>query len=438
MPLGSLGEYLKGQFAAKLGTARGWRVRFFNHRTENAGRDLRQQPLDCGYSVRDLAKGPLGGAEHLKLRKTRHKNVRVSPDCGKNLELMMDLLFENEVAFKAFKDGLYNRDFIGLDAKKYFLRGFIEDETNKALRLFEPDPAARGLSQRDFSNSLRRSIDKLEISHLAKPQFLGSQGEASCSQLFQLNDTNRLNSNQFLAESNLFLLGDSKKNSLGFFRGQDSQFMSLLQGRETPGDPSHLLAEAPRHTHASLKNKRADNSNLLELTPVKPSSKKGGGFRDLKANPMFLKDDRDRPASNFIYQKEDASGGFELTQRELANQSQRLGKRAAFFEGRPQKRETPVYDFKNVTQKIYEVDNLKKLKKERKPNRVSEDLEIFFQETDRMSRKENKRDPKKKPEENVSFGEKDNSNIGNYSNSVNTRKSTKKYEEGLLNLYSKV
>jgi hypothetical protein len=259
-----------------------------------------------------------------------------------------------------------------------------------------------------------------------------------------------MNSNQFMGESNLFLLGDSKKNSMNFFRCQDSQLMSILHGKDTPGDPSNMMIEGSRLHGRSTRNKRGDHSNLLELTPVKTSNRKlretqnfnSKGFRDLKMNPMFLKDDINRPVSNFIYHNEDPSKGFELTQRDRVNPSQHLIKRNQFYLGNTQKApkpETPVYDFKNVTQKIYEVDNLKKLKKDKKSEKMSENMEIFFQETDRISRKENKKDAsKKKMEENMSFGEKDNSNIGNYSNSVNTRKSTKKYEEGLKKLYSKV
>ena len=455
MALGSLSEYLKDKFVAKLhadkktkarrGKTQKWAVQFFNHRTENAGKEHKEQPLNSAYTVHDLIKGPLGSTDHLKLKKTKHKNVKVSPDCEKNLELMVNLHFEDEVAFKAFKDVLYNKDFIGLETKKYFLRSFIENETTKALKLFDHELMPRGYSQKDFSNSFKRSVDKHEISNMMKQQLLGSNEEASCSQLFQLNDTNCLHSNQFLAESNLFLLGDSKKNSMGFFRGQDSQLMSLLHGKDTPGDPSNLLGEINKNFN-SLHRRNKDNSNHLELTPVKGELAEkrimNKGFRDMKL-PGELGDADDRPISNFIFQNDNASKGFELTQKDMVNKSQHLQKRGGYFDSknaRKGNRETPVYDFKNVTKKIYEVENLNKLKKEKTKKSgkiINENLELFLQETERMSRKENKKESKK-IEENVSFNEKDNSNIGNYSNSVNTRKSTKKYEEGLLNLYSKV
>ena len=432
-----------------------WKIQFFNHRTENAGKEHKEQPLNQGYSILDLIKGPLGSTEHLKLRKTRHKNVKVSLDCEKNLELLINLDFQDEDSFKNFKVNLCNKDFIGLETKKYFLQSFIENEASKALKLFDHEMLPKDFSRGDFSNSFKRSIDKNEISNMMKQQFNGSNDEVSCSQLFQLNDTNRLHSNQFLAESNLFLLGDSKKNSLGFFRGQDSQFMSILNGKDTPGDPSALMGDLGKNGHSIQRRSKDDNSNMLVLTPLKKAKNKkpenanfiNKGFRDMKSNQIFLeKGGQDKPISNFIFHNDNASKGFELTQKDPINLSQNLNKRGDLFDSKNKKKpkkETPVYDFKNVTKKIYGVDNLKKLKKKDLKGKIDKNLanslEYFLQDSDRLSRKENnKEQEKKKIEENQSNIEKDNSNIGNYSNSVNTRKSTKKYEEGLLNLYSKV
>lgn len=268
--------------------------------------------------------------------------------------------FKDEEAFKIFKQHLCNKDFIGLETKKYFLQSFIENETSKALKLFDHDLMPKDFSRGDFSNSFKRSIDKNEISNMIKQQFNGSNEEVSCSQMFQLNDTNRLNSNQFLAESNLFLLGDSKKNSMGFFRGQDSQFMSILNGKDTPGDPSALMGDLGKNS--IQRRSKGDNSNILVLTPVKkPEIKIGGGFmnkgfRDIKTNQMQLsKGEGDRPISNFIYHNDNVSKGFELTQREPINLSQNLNKRGSVFGIKNKinsKKDTPVYDFKNVTKKI--------------------------------------------------------------------------------------
>ena len=430
-----------------------WKIQFFNHRTENAGKEQKEKALNQGYTILDLIKGPLGSTEHLKLRKTKHKNVKVSLDCEKNLELLLNLDFQDEDSFKYFKANLCNKDFIGLETKKYFLQSFIDNETSKALKLFDHEMLPKDFSRGDFSNSFKRSIDKNEISNMMKQQFNGSNEEVSCSQLFQLNDTNRLHSNQFMAESNLFLLGDSKKNSLGYFRGQDSQFMSILNGKDTPGDPSALMGDITKNNISMRRSK--ENSNMLVLTPLKKSKDKtpetghfiNKGFRDMKTNQIFLEKEGDnKPISNFIFHNDNPSKGFELTQKEQINLSQNLNKRGDLFESKNKKKpkkETPVYDFKNVTKKIYGVDNLKKLKKKdsklRTGGNITNSLEYFLQDSDKLSRKENNKEIEKKMiEENLSNVEKDNSNLGNYSNSVNTRKSTKKYEEGLLNLYSKV
>lgn len=463
--LGSLCEYLKDQFLSKLGLKKkrnsrskhkSWKIQLFNHRTENAGRDQQEKPLNETYPVSDLIKGPLGDTDYVKLRKTKHKNVKISPNCERNLELMINFHFEDGKAFKIFKNLLYNKDFIGLETKKYFLQNFIENETSKAMKMFDSKIISRNFSPRELSNSFKRSVDKNEISNMIKQQFNVSNEEASCSQLFQLNDTNRLHSNQFIGESNLFLLGDSKKNSMGFFRGHDSQFMSILNGKDTPGDPSNLILDINRNINSFHKRSKDDNSNILQLTPVKGSDKKrkddsrfnNKGFRDLKMNQIYLENGKiDKPLSNFIFHNENASKGFELTRKEMINKSQHLKKRENIYEDSDPntgKNDTPVYDFKNVTKKIYGVDNLKKLKKtekkkSKKEGKINENLELFLQESERISRKENNKDIiQKKNADNLSMLDKDNSNVGNYSNSVNTGKSTKKYDEGLLKLYSKV
>lgn len=451
--MGVLAQYLKEQFTRRIRKKRprrakpragAWQIQFFNYRPQSAKTDEKEQPLNESYSVRELIKGPLGGTEHLRLRKSKHKNVRRSLDCEKNLELMIGFSFEDADAFNAFKNRLLNKDFIGLETKKYFLQNFIENEASKAFKLFENKLGPGGFSPKDFSNSFKRSIDKHEISNMMRQQLGGSPEEVSCSQLFQLNDTNRVNSSHFMGESNLFLLGDSKKNSMGLFRGHDSQFMSILNGKDTPGDPSNLALESHKLTPIFTKRAKEELSQM-QLTPIRASNSKPKtradqrGFRDLKT--IRLEPGKHGPEpimSNFIFHNENTSRGFELTQKD-AEPSANLEKRAKMFSeaGKGGKVETPVYDFKNVTKKIYGVDTLQKVKRKAKTRGKAElgkeSLELFLME-ERGSRKENKGKKESAGED----AERENSNLGKYSNSVNTGKSTKKYDEGLLNLYSKV
>lgn len=453
--LGVLAEYLKEQFTRRIRKKKSrraktreeaWQIQFFNHRPQSAKKDDKELALNESYSVGELIRGPLGGTEHLRLRKSKHKNVKTSPNCENHLELMMGFSFEDGDAFNAFKNRLHNKDFIGLDTKKYFLQNFIESEASKAIKLFENKLGPGTISPKDFSNSFKRSIEKNEISNLMRQQLGVSNDEASCSQMFQLNDTNRVNSSHFMGESNLFLLGDSKKNSMGLFRGHDSQFMSILNGKDTPGDPSSLVMESHKLPPAFAKRARDEHSGL-QLTPVKKSRPKARaehrGFRDLKTIRLETgQSGAERIMSNFIFHNDDASRGFELTRKEAESRAN-LQKRGSMFEGatKQAKTETPVYDFKNVTEKIYGVHTLQRLKRRdtgtRKAEAGPESAELCLQESERGSRKENKKTAEAE-RQSRDAGDKDNSNVGKYSNSVNTGKSTKKYDEGLLNLYSKV
>lgn len=444
-------------------------------------KEIPQEPLNYCFMVSDLVSGPLGSTQHLKLRKTKHKNVRVSEDPHNHLELMIDLSFGSEKSFLILRDAMAHQDFIGIEAKKHFLKNFIEMETSRALRPFQP---ANRFSPRNVSIGFKNSIDKNDLSNLGiKFRSKRSNEDHSEYNLFHYNEQP---SNHLFPDSNFLMINNSNRNSIGFFRGADSQFHMGLNSKNTPGKPpkddlNRLNSQLGGNGVLEPGTKLADlcfspdlkSKNHPQLTPLKTKMNKSKGFRDIRSRGVLkLKDTKD-DLSNFIYFNDKKSKGFELTQKEPDS----LRKRDKMFGNN----DTPILDFKNVKEKIYRVENLKLLKPK---------LSSKFQESeeDKYSKKhvnnenESKKENIKKKE--ISFGkaeyqmslitekdlnevkdqesnltknkksfvkhlekekkeeEKEDqtvlSNFNPITGSVNTGKSTKKYDEGLLNLYSKV
>ena len=429
--MGTLSEYLKIKILNRIKKESKTRkltskfienisVEFFNHQAGKSNDSEEKKPLFEGYTIGDLNRGPLGAAEHLKLKRSKHKNVKFSQNCERNVELLLNLHFKDEKSFRDLKELLYNKDFIGLDTKKYFLKDFINTETTKHIKLFESELVPKLLSPREFSNPFRRSIEKNDISQMMKGQYMErSVEEVSCSHNFQFNDTNKLMSNLILPESNFILLNDSNKNSLGFLQRNESQFLSGMGGKNTPGN--FELQEKMLNSRNLMQNnilnfgfndKRFEqNSGLyfsppkksqkLELTPIKlkmeDHESSRNRYRDLKSNPILKKHmPSNQNLSNLIYLNENQSKGFELT-RKFEEKESSLGKRnhiQANLDLKNSANDTPIYDFKNVTKKIYGIDNLNRLKKKNKKkmeiNMVDESRDLLITDREECSKKENK------------------------------------------------
>lgn len=412
------------------------------------------------YNISDLIKGPLGSTNHLKLQPTKQKNVNASKNCENNLELMLNISFSDQKSFSLFKDNLFNKDFIGIETKKYFLREFIIDETSKHLKLFENELILKDNNSKGFSNNFKFYHDKNEICQNSKNKFYeNSQDENYNTQMFNLDDTHKQYSNQILFESNFLLFNESMKNSIGFPKNNDSQFLGF-DGKVTPGKlgmgeellnsrginpiSSIHINSFKKQTSNKFRNNQSPFKKIPKLENENKKQNKTKIFRDIKSIKGNLLLEKD--FSNLIFMNEGVSKGFELTQKEIANDLSLkcLTKRESPIledEKLNSNHDTPIYNFKNVTKKIYEVENLNKIKKKDKKEKslLDDSKKLFYNESIDVSKKENASKLSQKIKINKHFeNETEINNAGNISNSVNTKKSTKKYEEGLLNLYSKV
>ena len=392
--LGTLAEFLKHQTISKISKSitsetkkkqllNEFKVNLFCFQTEsgNNSKSEEQEPLSKCFMVSDLVSGPLGSTQHLKLRASKNKNVKNSKDPKDNLELMMDLSFGSEKAFLILRDAVSHQDFMGIEAKKHFLKNFIEMETSRALRPFQP---AHGISPRNMSIGFKASVDKNDLSNMGM-RFRSKRGEEEHSEynLFHFQDQT---SNHLFPDSNFLMLNNSNRNSMGYFRGPDSQFHLALNSKATPGEP-------PRDDYRALpggleqemlkpESKMADlcfspdghSKNGPQLTPLKSKNLKSKGFRDLRSRGVMKMKEGVDDLSNLIYYNDRESKNFELTQKDPES----LHKRARLFENG----DTPILDFNNVKQKIYQVENLKRLKP-----RLKERIKDFEEKKEKENKK---------------------------------------------------